>query len=574
MTNTMPTNSRRHDLDALRASAMLLGIVYHVALSFALGFGWMVQDVSQSRGPFVFQAFVHGFRMPLFMLVSGFFTAMLWHRRGLKALLWHRFRRVLLPCLLGLITVVPAMIWSSHYAIQSGMAKRQKAILAEPASANLWAAIRKGDLAAFKAHLNIGADLKSLHPEYGITPLTWAALTEQKEMVTALLERGVEVNGRNRDGGTALHAAAFLGRADIVELLIRRGADVNASNFTGEVPLRSAGVDWGIVQYIAGLLAIPVEKVTVEQGRERVLKVLKESGAHPSIAAPAPAPGGGGPTQPNPLKATFGWLMNTPVFILIWFLWILWWLVVVFAGIVALAQRLHWQPLPSWLILSPANLAILVPLTMIPIGYMGWGNGEFGPDISMGIIPLPRVFAYYALFFFFGVLYYDCDDTTGHLGRSWRWTLPVALLVVFPVGLEFSTGVFGLRHSWLPAQYHHFISVVVQALYTWMMCFGCMGLFRSLLVRENPTIRYLSDSSYWLYLAHLPLTIYLQTLIKHWPLPGLLKLTLLCLVVTGFLLLTYDKLIRYTWVGTMLNGPRKRPEKAVTLPATPERSTS
>ena len=106
---TPPPDPRRHDLDALRAAAMLLGIVYHCALSVAIGDAWMVRDVRQSKVLFVFQDFVHGFRMPLFILVSGFFTAMLWRQKGLKALLWHRCRRVLFPCLLGLVTVVPAM---------------------------------------------------------------------------------------------------------------------------------------------------------------------------------------------------------------------------------------------------------------------------------------------------------------------------------------------------------------------------------------------------------------------------------------------------------------------------------
>ena len=59
-------------MDALRAAAMLLGIVYHAALSFSLGEGWLVQDPKQSRALYVFQAFVHGFRMQLFMLLSGF----------------------------------------------------------------------------------------------------------------------------------------------------------------------------------------------------------------------------------------------------------------------------------------------------------------------------------------------------------------------------------------------------------------------------------------------------------------------------------------------------------------------
>ena len=39
---------RRHDLDALRAAAMLLGIVYHAALAYAAGSWWMIQDPSQN----------------------------------------------------------------------------------------------------------------------------------------------------------------------------------------------------------------------------------------------------------------------------------------------------------------------------------------------------------------------------------------------------------------------------------------------------------------------------------------------------------------------------------------------
>jgi hypothetical protein len=562
-------SSRRHDLDALRAVAMLLGIFYHVALSFALGFGWMVQDVSQGKGPYLFQAFVHGFRMPLFMLVSGFFTAMLWRKQGLRALLWHRFRRVLLPCLLGLFTVVPAMIWSSSFGVQSGVAQRQKAALAQPASNDLWAAIRKGDAEAVQAHLQQGVAPGALHTLYGVTPLTWAALTGQGGAAAVLLERGAQVNGRNRDGGTALHAAAFLGRADIVDLLIRKGADVNATNYSGEVPLGSASVDWGIVQYIAGILAIPVEKTQVETGRGRTLKLLHDAGAKAGAVAAAGQRGDGRVARPSRLKAVLNWLTDTPVFILIWFLWILWWLVVAFAAAAAVAQRIGWKP-RSRFIPSSVHLAWLVPLTMIPIWFMDSALGSFGPDISMGILPIPRVFGYYAIFFFFGAVYYDCDDAAGRLGRSWRWTLPLTLLVIFPVGLEIATGYFGLRDAWLPARHHRLASVAFQALYGWMMSFGCIGMFRSLLTRENKTIRYLSDSAYWLYLAHLPLVIVAQAFISNWPLPAWIKLTLLSVVLTGFLLLTYDKLVRYTWVGRLLNGPRARPEKQVTLNTAPE----
>ena len=539
---------RRHDLDALRAAAMLLGIVYHAALSFAIGDAWMVKDVRQSKVLFVFQDLVHGFRMPLFILVSGFFTAMLWRQKGLKALLWHRCRRVLFPCLLGLVTVVPAMNWASERAVAAGAARRQRTVGAETAAADIWAAIRLGDPAALERHLQVPGTIAGLHPRFGITPLTWAALVDRQDAAETLIAKGALVSARNADGGTALHAAAFLGRAGIVELLLRKGAKADAASASGEVPLKSAAQPWPVVDHIAKLLGIAVDPKAVEAGREKVVAQLKAAGA----AAPA-APQGWAA-----LRETYERLVDTPVFILVWFLWFLVWLVAFFAGYAWIAERTGFKGLPLGALASPWTLLVLVPLTIVPAWWMAFGRGEFGPDTSMGILPLPWVLGYYAVFFFFGVLYHDADDREGRLGRTWRWMLPVALLVVFPVALEFATGVFGFREV-APEHTHKAVSVPFQALYAWLMSFAWMGMFRSLLTREDKVVRYLSDAAYWLYLTHLPLVIVGQALIAEWQFPASLKLVVLSAVLIPLLLLSYHTLVRYTWIGRLLNGPRRRP---------------
>jgi len=572
MNPALPT-SRRHDLDALRASAMLLGLAYHAALSFAVTFPWMVQDISQNKGFYLFQFATHGFRMQLFFLISGFFTAMLWRKRGLKSLLWHRFRRILLPCLLGLITVVPAMKWASGMAIESGMRKQRARAAAQVAEGNLWNAIRAGDTKSVADRLADGAKVNAHHAEYGISPLTWAALVGQTDAIALLLERGADVNARNRDGGRALHAAAFLGRAEIVDRLIAGGADIQARNNNGETALDSAKVGWDIVQYITGLLQIQVSREEVERGRAVIVERLRELGAEEKPAAAPDEAGGREGQPPGQVAGLILWLLYNPVFILVWFLWFLWWLVVCFAVYALIADWRGWKAPPKWLMVSPVTWIWLVPLTMIPQWFMGASNVGFGPDISMGIIPLPHIFLYYAIFFGFGVLYYDCEDTTGRLGRSWRWTLPISLLVVFPLALEFATGTLGFRDSLLSSELHRPAAVALQALYAWMMTFGCVGMFRSLLTRENRTLRYISDSSYWLYLAHLPLIIAVQVVVRDWPLPALVKFILISVVLTGFLLLVYDRVVRYTWLGTLLNGPRARPQKQVAISAASEGST-
>ena len=90
------------------------------------------------------------------------------------------------------------------------------------------------------------------------------------------------------------------------------------------------------------------------------------------------------------------------------------------------------------------------------------------------------------------------------------------------------------------------------------MAFACIGLFRKLYARESRTVRYVSDSSYWLYVMHVPLVIGALLAVRDWPLPSALKFALVTTAVTGLLLLAYRYLVRYTWLGRFLNGPRVR----------------
>ena len=112
---------RFHELDALRAAAMLLGIVLHTALFF-IPDAWS-EEYSAEEYPaqvsgiytLIFFA-IHGFRMPVFFLLSGFFTAMLWQRRGLRQLAAHRLKRIALPLAIGAFTVIPITTWAFLWA--------------------------------------------------------------------------------------------------------------------------------------------------------------------------------------------------------------------------------------------------------------------------------------------------------------------------------------------------------------------------------------------------------------------------------------------------------------------------
>ena len=62
-----------------------------------------------------------------------------------------------------------------------------------------------------------------------------------------------------------------------------------------------------------------------------------------------------------------------------------------------------------------------------------------------------------------------------------------------------------------------------------------------------------SDVAYWLYLAHLPLLLLVQGMVRTWELPASVKFGLVCFGVTGILLFIYQFFLRYTFLGTLLN---------------------
>ena len=96
------------------------------------------------------------------------------------------------------------------------------------------------------------------------------------------------------------------------------------------------------------------------------------------------------------------------------------------------------------------------------------------------------------------------------------------------------------------------------------MCFGLMGLFRWVASRECFWVRYVSDSSYWLYICHMPLVVGGQMLLADWAVSVHLKFLLICAAVFAILLVSYQLIVRNTLIGRTLNGPRVRRPATVT----------
>ncbi len=89
---------RLHGLDALRAGALLLGVVLHAAMSFFPTDGiWMIADADRSPALSASFFVIHIFRMALFFLLAGFFGRMVIERIGARRFAFSRLKRIALP---------------------------------------------------------------------------------------------------------------------------------------------------------------------------------------------------------------------------------------------------------------------------------------------------------------------------------------------------------------------------------------------------------------------------------------------------------------------------------------------
>ncbi len=105
------------------------------------------------------------------------------------------------------------------------------------------------------------------------------------------------------------------------------------------------------------------------------------------------------------------------------------------------------------------------------------------------------------------------------------------------------------------------VSAILYAPAIWISTFAVVGLALRFMSGFSPAWRYLADASYWLYLIHMPIVMALQVALSQLDWPGLIKFAVIIVVAIPPMLASYHLLVRFTFIGAVLNG--RRAEKRV-----------
>ncbi|HVS18189.1 MAG TPA: acyltransferase family protein [Planctomycetota bacterium] len=185
--------------------------------------------------------------------------------------------------------------------------------------------------------------------------------------------------------------------------------------------------------------------------------------------------------------------------------------------------------------------AALAPL-LVPSEFLPYNRGN--PFLALSL----------ALMFGLGGRLYVHRDLLGELRRG-AWTHVVLGFALLPLATWTRWNVV---HDSPHELAWGLVSGLSGTLMSALLVFGTIGVFLRHADGHSRALRYLSDSSYWVYLAHMPVVVVLGGLFATTELPAVLKFTLTVAGTTVFTLATYSLFVRHTAIGRLLNGPRRR----------------
>lgn len=248
-------------------------------------------------------------------------------------------------------------------------------------------------------------------------------------------------------------------------------------------------------------------------------------------------------------------------------LWFLFYLVL-FYGVHALLhwlrQQAGWPDMRArWHGIAPARLALPFGALM---GLAVYWNGALHMAAPIGLIPVPQSLLMYLACYGFGAVLY------GHPALSSRNRAGALLgdrrLVWLWLGwslLYLASKRIVLFESQLGSDGFNPVSALSLGMARLLTALLVVALYQRFLTREHAAVRYLSNSSYWLYLMHLPVAIAVPLLLHPLDLAPTLKFVLVLTVTLATGVLSYEWLVRNSWLGELLNG-RRFPRRPLASP--------
>lgn len=180
-------------------------------------------------------------------------------------------------------------------------------------------------------------------------------------------------------------------------------------------------------------------------------------------------------------------------------------------------------------------------------------------EASVSLIPELNTFVYFFVFYLIGwVLFKSKQHLDTFVRYDWICTISAVVIATIQ-GLA-------IKNYGLEPNSNSGILILCSSIVVCLFMFGITGLFIRYGSNHSVRMRYISDSSYWVYLIHLPLTAIIPAFIWNIPILAFVKFLIVLSTTTIICFACYNYFVRNTFIGKFLNGrkyPRIIKEKPV-----------
>jgi ankyrin repeat protein len=137
-----------------------------------------------------------------------------------------------------------AMKTLRNYLVMIAIALVSMLGISSPASAGgIHVAADKGDLVMVQLLLASDSSLADSRDDEGMTPLHYAALNGNGDLMHTLLANRASIDAKDGSGQTPLHMAVVFHNTRAVQILLDAGANVNAADSNGQTALHVAAMN-------------------------------------------------------------------------------------------------------------------------------------------------------------------------------------------------------------------------------------------------------------------------------------------------------------------------------------------
>ena len=155
------------------------------------------------------------------------------------------------------------------------------------------------------------------------------------------------------------------------------------------------------------------------------------------------------------------------------------------------------------------------------------------------------------LYFLFGYRLYKNNLLFDFIKSNWKFYLigGLTVTIIFFI-LNTQASNFAKEDvRWIPW-------VILKISSAVLLSFSFIGLAEQKFSNLNPIVRFISDSSYWVYLIHLPLVAFITFFMLKITIFAELKFLIAIILTSTICLVTYKYFVRSTIIGILLNGKK------------------